>query len=130
MPIPIGSCEPGAAGVVAHGASVGADPIDHRLHALLVTGLLGTAARHGEVGTDVRGADLGSAEVDRENRPTGELIHRRFIVAAEHRIGRSAAAIGLPTTRDRAADALGIQPRRAGPARLIGTASRGVSRRS
>ena len=62
--------------VLTHVASGRADPIDHRFHALLVTSLQGTTARDGKVGADVRGADLGPAEIDRQDRPVGYLIHR------------------------------------------------------
>jgi len=62
--------------IVADRGGHGADPIDHCLHALLVTGLHGAAARDGEVRADMRGADLGPAEVDRQDRPAGYLIHR------------------------------------------------------
>jgi len=62
--------------LVSHDAGGGADPINHGFHALLVTGLQGTTARNGKVGADVRGADLGSAEIDRQDRSVGYLIHR------------------------------------------------------
>ena len=66
----------GALGVLAHGAGGIADAIDHGFYALLVTGLQGTTARDGKVRADVRGADLGPAEIDRQDRPVGYLIHR------------------------------------------------------
>jgi hypothetical protein len=73
---PDGIRQAGALRVLAHGECGGADPIDHGLYPLLVTSLHGTTARDDKVGADMRGADLGSAEVDRQDRPVGYLFHR------------------------------------------------------
>ena len=58
-----------------------ADPGDDRVDPLLVARGHGTSFMHREVGGDQRRADLGATEVDRQDRPIGELVHVAPILA-------------------------------------------------
>jgi hypothetical protein len=51
------------------------DAAENRVDALLVAGRLGAASVNDEVGCDKGRADLRSAEVDREDRPSGFVLH-------------------------------------------------------
>ena len=51
------------------------DPGDDRLDAVLVVGRLSTAAVDRSVRGDERGTDLGAAEVDRQDRALGCVLH-------------------------------------------------------
>ena len=75
MPIPTGAGRPGGPRIGADLGGHVADPCDDRLDPLLIARRHGAPCVNRQVGGDERRADLGAAEVDRQDRPIGELVH-------------------------------------------------------
>jgi len=82
----------GQAGSPRIGADLGgnlADPCDDRLDPFLIARRNGTPCVNRQVGGDERRADLGASEVDRQDRPIGELVHVRPFYPARTRKRRA-----------------------------------------